>query len=297
MHIKKNDCFDLLVILEQLEALDLAQWLRSGAAAARCAHCDESSITRRIRASLKALRLELVRNSEFELQGDHTLLVLQRLVHQQARFLGHRPLRLDATHFVRRQLCAAPMPGWVLGPCDHRGNEAMLGLLQGRILDAWITSDLKGLPSSPALAVVPLWDWPGELVVSYCHPLANERGLSLGEVNKFPTLIVPDNLYPELANAIRAMGFTGTSSLNRYDVGTWDRITEDALTISYGSCISLAADSNLSPLDWKHDFIGGEALILLTEWLDNPAISLLLEDLRSRQKILQQKFPQLVGHL
>jgi len=297
MHIKKNDCFDLLVILEQLEALDLAQWLRSGAAAARCAHCDESSITRRIRASLKALRLELVRNSEFELQGDHTLLVLQRLVHQQARFLGHRPLRLDATHFVRRQLCAAPMPGWVLGPCDHRGNEAMLGLLQGRILDAWITSDLKGLPSSPALAVVPLWDWPGELVVSYCHPLANERGLSLGEVNKFPTLIVPDNLYPELANAIRAMGFTGTSSLNRYDVGPWDRITEDALTISYGSCISLAADSNLSPLDWKHDFIGGEALILLTEWLDNPAISLLLEDLRSRQKILQQKFPQLVGHL
>ena len=46
-----------------------------------------------------------------------------------------------------------------------------------------------------------------------------------------------------------------------------------------------------------HDFIGGEALILLTEWLDNPAISLLLEDLRSRQKILQQQFPQLVGHL
>ena len=38
-------------------------------------------------------------------------------------------------------------------------------------------------------------------------------------------------------------------------------------------------------------------LILLTEWLDNPAISLLLEDLRSRQKILQQKSPQLVGHL
>jgi len=280
-----------------MEALDLAQWLRSGAAAARCAHCDESSITRRIRASLKALRLELVRNSEFELEGDHTLLVLQRLVHQQARFLGHRPLRLDATHFIRQQLCAPPVPGWVLGPCDHRGNGAMLGLLQGRVIDALITSDLKGLPSSPELTVISLWDWPGELVVSSCHPLAYERGLSLGEVNKFPTLIVPDNLYPELANAIRAMGFTGTSSLNRYDVGPWDRITEDALTISYGSCISLAADSNLSPLDWTHDFIGGEALILLTEWLDNPAISLLLEDLRSRQKILQQKFPQLVGHL
>ena len=280
-----------------MEALDLVQWLRSGAAAARSSHCDESSVTRRIRASLKVLGLELVRNAEFELQGVLTLLALQRLVHQQARFLGHRPLRLDATHYIRPQLCAAPMPGWLLGTCDHRGNAVMLGLLQGRIIDALITSDLKGLPSSPELTVIPLWDWPGELVVSYCHPLANERGLSFGDINKFPTLIVPDNLYPELANAIRARGFTGISSLNRYDIGPWDRITEDASSISYGSCISLAAESNLSRLDWKHDFIGGEALILLTEWLDNPAISLLLEDLRSRQKILQQKFPQLVGHL
>jgi len=286
-----------VVSLEQLEALDLVQWLRSGAAAARSSHCDESSITRRTRASLKALGLQLSRGSEFGLVGDTTLLELQRLVHQQARFLGHCPLRLDATHFIRQQLCAPPVPGWVLGPCDHRGNGVMLGLLQGRVIDALITSDLKGLPSSPELTVISLWDWPGELVVSSCHPLADERGLSRGDIDKFPMLTLPDDLYPELASAIHAMGFGGTSLLNRYDVGPWDRITEDAVSISYGSCISLAADNNLSPLDWKHDFIGGEALILLTEWLDNPAISLLLEDLRSRQKLLQKQLPQLVGHL
>ena len=286
-----------MVALEQLEALDLVQWLRSGAAAARSSHCDESSITRRTRASLKALGLQLSRGSEFGLVGHATLLDLQRLVHQQARFLGHRPLRLDATHYIRQQLCAPPVPGWVLGPCDHRGNGAMLGLLQGRVIDALITTDLKGLPSCPELTVISLWDWPGELVVSSCHPLAHERGLNRGDIDMFPMLTLPDDLYPELASAIHAMGFGGTILLNRYDVGSWDLITEDAKTISYGSCISLAANTNLSPLHFKHGFIGGEALILLTEWLDNPAISLLLEDLRSRQKILQQKFPQLVGYL
>ena len=286
-----------MVALEQLEALDLVQWLRSGAAAARRLHCDESSITRRTRASLKALGLQLSRGSEFGLVGDATLLVLQRLVHQQARFLGHRPLRLDATHFIRQNLCVLPVTGWLLGPCDHRGNAAMVKLVIGRVLDAYITSDLKGLPSSPELTVIPLWDWPGELVVSSCHPLAHERGLNRGDIDKFPMLKLPDELYPELASAIHAMGFCGSSRLDRYDIGSWDLITEDAKSISYGSCISLAANTNLSPLHLKHGFIGGEALILLTEWLDNPAISLLLEDLRSRQKILQQKFPQLVGHL
>ena len=57
-------CFSAVVALEQLEALDLVQWLRSGAAAARRLHCDESSITRRTRASLKALVLKLSRGSE-----------------------------------------------------------------------------------------------------------------------------------------------------------------------------------------------------------------------------------------
>lgn len=280
-----------------MEALDLAQWLRSGVAASRYLHCDQSSITRRIRTSLKVLALEMLRGNEFELLGDPILLELQRLVHQQARFLGHRPLRLDATHYIRQQLVAPQVPGWLLGPCDHRGNAAMVKLVIGRVLDVYITSDLKGLPSSPELTVIPLWDWPGELVVSSCHPLAHERGLSRGDIDKFPMLTLPDELYPELASVIHAMGFSGSSRLDRYDMGSWDLITEDAKSISYGSCISLAANTNLSRLHLKHGFIGGEALILLTEWLDNPAVSLMLEDLRSRQKILQQKFPQLVGHL
>ncbi len=287
----------LVVSLEQLEALDLLIWLRSGAATARVAQCDESSISRRTQSALKAFKLKLQRGREFLLCGDQTLLRLQRLVHQQARFLGYRPLRLEATQYVRRQLSHPPIPGWMLGPCHHRGYATLLSLLEDRIVDAWVTSDLQDLPDHPRFQVIPLWDWPGELVVDPSHPLSGERRLSRSDLDRFPSLALPIDLYPELARVIHAKGFGKPRQLSRYDVGSWDGLIQDAVTISYGSCLTLAIDSNLTRLDWDLGLTGGEALIVLREWTEQPAFALLLEDLRRRQLLLQQRHPQLVGHL
>lgn len=286
-----------MVTLEQLEALDLLLWLRSGVEAASHAVCDQSSITRRVSGVLRAFGLQLRRGQEFQLLGDLTLLRLQRLVHQQARFFGHRLLRLEATHYIRDQLQVPPIQGWALGPCHHRGYGALLGLLQERIIDAWITSDLQDLPDSPVYTVIPLWEWPGELVVNPYHPLAGERRLTRSDLDRFPSLILPFHLYPGLARVVHSKGFGQDGQLKRYDVGSWDGLTEDAATISYGSCLSLAADANLQSLDWDLGLTGGEALILLAEWADQPAIAALLADLRGRQIKLQARYPQLVGHL
>lgn len=286
-----------MVTLEQLEALDLLLWLRSGADAASQAICDQSSITRRVSGVLHAFGLQLRRGHEFQLLGDLTLIRLQRLVHQQARFLGHRPLRLEATHYIQGQLQEPPIKGWILGPCHHRGYGTLLGLLQERIIDAWITSDLQDLPDSPGFTVIPLWDWPGELVVNPCHPLVGERRLTRSDLDRFPSLVLPAHLYPGLARLVHAKGFGQDSQLKRYDVGSWDGLTADAATISYGSCLSLAADANLQSLDWDLGLTGGEALILLTEWAEQPSIAALLGDLQRRQIQLQALHPQLVGHL
>lgn len=118
-----------MVALEQIEALDLLLWLRTGADAACQAICDQSSITRRVSAVLHAIGLQLRRGYELQLLGDLTLIRLPRLVHQQARFLGHRPLRLEATHYIRAQLQNPSIRGWTLGPCHHRGYGTLLGLL------------------------------------------------------------------------------------------------------------------------------------------------------------------------
>ena len=286
-----------MVTIEQLEALDLLIWLRSGGAAAESCICDESSISRRVRTAVKTLGLQLNREKEFVLVGDSTLLRLQRIVHQHARFLGHRPLRLDSTHYIRDQLTDPALQGWLLGPCHHRGYGALLSLLEERVIDAWITSDLQDLPDSKAFAVIPLWEWPGELVVNNCHPLAREHGLKRVDLERFPSLVLPEDLYPGLTRIIQAKGFGRGSRPDRYDQGSWDRQTADAVTITYGSCLSLDLNSSLTRLDWDLGLTGGEALIILSEWLDQPSIAMLLDDLRARQMLLQRRLPQLVGKL
>jgi len=96
-----------LVTIEQLEARP-AFSARSGVTAASMAYCDQSSIVRRASAALKVFALSIERGREFEISGDFTLLRLQRFVHQHARFLGYRPLRLDATHYIRSYLAQPP---------------------------------------------------------------------------------------------------------------------------------------------------------------------------------------------
>ena len=143
-----------MVSLEQLEALDLLVWFRSGTAAATHGLCDQSSITRRVQAVLKVFGLQLQRRHELELIGHTDLLRLQRVVHQHARFQGQRPLRLEATHYIRAQISAPPVAGWLLGPCHHRGYGTLLSLLEERVIDAWITSDLQDLPDGQRLSLI-----------------------------------------------------------------------------------------------------------------------------------------------
>jgi hypothetical protein len=292
---KKTRC--LVVTIEQLEALDLLIWTRSGADAAERAFCDQSSISRRVGAVLAVFNLTLKRGLDYQLIGDLVLLRLQRWVHQHARFLGHRTLRLEANHYIRDQLIDPPLLGWMLGPCHHRGYSTLLSLLRERVIDAWITSDLLDLPESTEFAVIPLWEWPGELVVHPCHPLAHERRLTPGDLDRFPSLMLPDQLYPKLAAAIHVKGFGKKDQFFRYDIGSWDAFTEDAVTISYGSCLSRSASPNLCSLEWDLGLTGGEALIVLREWIDEPALAALIEDLRRRQAWLQHQHPQLIGRL
>jgi len=71
------------------------------------------------------------------------------------------------------------------------------------------------------------------------------------------------DLYPKLASVIHSKGFGRSSQSCRYDVGSWDSVTQDALTLSYGHCLTLEVDAGLVPLDWDLGLVGGEALIVL----------------------------------
>lgn len=162
-----------MVSIEQLEALDMLLWLRSGSAAASYCLCDESSITRRVRAALKAFDLRLHRGGEPSLDGDLQLLEPQRYVHQLARFSGfsRRPLRLEAPPDIRLQLLRPELKAWVLGPSVHRSTGHLLELLRQRVIDAWICRDRFAAAPDACVTAIRLPAWPSDLDAAPEKPL------------------------------------------------------------------------------------------------------------------------------
>lgn len=173
-----------IVSIEQLESLDLLLWHRSGALASEQALCDQSSITRRVQASLKCFGLTLRRSDEFWLDGDQRLLLAQRRVHQLARFCGasRRPLRLEAPHPIAQRLSEISLRGWVLGPSHHRGPGALSALLRERVIDAWIRSDRLAPPEEPEFTRIRLWEERGPCALHGDHPAAQEQGWQQAEL-------------------------------------------------------------------------------------------------------------------
>jgi len=55
------------------------------------------------------------RHGEWELIGDTSLLLRERHVHQEARWRGYRPLRLEATYWSAPLLSSPALQGWLLG--------------------------------------------------------------------------------------------------------------------------------------------------------------------------------------
>ena len=119
----------------------------------------------------------------------------------------------------------------------------------------------------------------------------------MGGAHPYPSLSIPSSHYPHFAAQLAARGLGRGTSMRRFDRGPWDRMADDAKTLVYGSCLSLADHHSLVDLKVDLGIPGGESLVVLAEWADHPAILQLLDQLRALQLQLQSRFPELVGYL
>lgn len=286
-----------MVSEEQLDALDLLLWLGSGQQAAARMGCNQSSVSRRIQGCLDALALRLRRlGGRHQLKGRLDYLSLERHLHQLVRFDRHENLRLEATHCTSRLLLHPPLRGWILGSFDHHGVDRMHDLLRDRIVDAWVSSDLFDLPSpdDPDLATIPLSRWPALLLASATHPLAGETGIGSGELDRFPVLEFPENIYPRMALALQALGFGASHRrLPRYDRGSWNQQTADQVTLSFGSSLSALGVPGQVRIDWDPGLESGETLIVRRDRLEHGAVISLSQQLQQRFSRLQPHCPDL----
>ena len=125
-----------MVELDTLTALDALMWLRTGEDVFQRFGISPPTVSRLSRKCLDIFDIELQRiKGEWQISGDPSMLLLERRVHQTARWMGHRPLRLEATYWSGPLLCTPTPDKWVLGLSNLVGIQRNFQLVRDRIID------------------------------------------------------------------------------------------------------------------------------------------------------------------
>ena len=232
-----------MVELEVLEALDGLQWLKTGEEVSRRFGISQPTVSRYVSKALSTFDLEINRiNGEWDLVGDQTYLRLEREVHQMARRLGYRPLRLEATYWTAPTICTNLPGDWMLGQSNIVGIERNFKLVHDRIVDACIAG-LPDLPTSqhPSLTAIVLSRMPVFFTCSPGHPLLSMERLSYSDIAEYPTLALPTGSYPKVEEALKGISLWNDGvRMSRYRREKWEGRTESELVVDYGTPLSMS---------------------------------------------------------
>jgi DNA-binding transcriptional LysR family regulator len=254
-------------------------------------------VSRQSRKCLDLFGLHLLRtNGEWNVIGDASLLLLERRVHQAARWMGRRPLRLEATYWSGPLLCSPPPNHWILGLSNIVGISRNFQLVRERIVDAYVVG-LPDIPdaSDPDLAVKILSSMPVFFVARPDHPLASRPQLSYGDIAEYPTLALPEGSYPKVEESLKSIGlWNDVVRMSRYRREAWEGRTEAELTIGYETVLSRevsGGDAVRLPLELP--FTSGEAIVVRKEFLNHAKFTALCDVILSRLLPFSLRYPEL----
>jgi len=278
--------------------LDYQLWLRSGEQAAERLHCSQSTVSRNNGQSLQTFGLRCARRAgEWQLEGDLSLLLLERRVHQLARLsLGKAPLRIEANVWAAPAFLDPLPAGWEGGTWDHVGMARPLQLVRERVIDAWIGSYQPDLPADdPDLCVIDLCATPVHLVAAADHPLVGRSGLTAKDLTAFPSLALPAGMFPQTEAILRAHGlWQDRVRMKRFRPQAWNGRMEDQVTLAYATCLGLDVWKTWVSLDYDLGLISGESLVVRRDVLEHAPLRALLSRLRERCSELALHHPELV---
>ena len=286
-----------VVDLDALTALDALQWLRTGDEVFRRFGISSPTVSRQSKKCLELFDVELQRvNGEWDIAGDPTMLLLERRVHQTARWMGHRPLRLEATYWSGPLLCTPSPARWLLGLSNIVGIDRNFQLVRERIVDACIT----GLPDVPAdddkdLVSINLSSMPVFFVCSPGHPLTRESRLSFEHIARYPTLGLPTGSYPKVEASLKSIGlWNDYVRMSRYQRDVWEGKSEAELTVGYGTALSMEiSGGSLVRLPLDLPFLSGESIVVRREFSEHAEMTALCDLLLSRLESFSARYPEI----
>ena len=286
-----------MVDLDALTALDALQWLRTGDEVFRRFGISSPTVSRQSKKCLELFDVELQRvNGEWDIVGDQTMLLLERRVHQTARWMGYRPLRLEATYWSGPLLCTPSPDRWLLGLSNIVGIYRNFQLVRDRIVDAYIAG-LPDIPpdDDPDLVSVNLSSMPVFFVCSPDHPLIRESPLSFEHIARYPTLALPTGSYPKVEASLKTIGlWNDCVRMSRYQRDRWEGKSEVELTIGSGTALSMEiSGGSLVRLPLELPFVSGESLVVRREFFNHPEMTALCKLLVSRLEIFSARYPEI----
>ena len=285
-----------MLSVDSLRMLDTTLWLRSGEKASQRLHCSQSTVSRNNVETLGLFGLSLERiQGEWQLEGDLSLLLMERCVHQCKRMQrdpSSPPLRIEANFWAAPALLDPIPEGWEGGVWDHVGMDRPLQLLRERVLDAWIGSYQPDLPVEDSdLLVIDLCQTPVRLVAAADHPLAGSSALCAEDLDPYPSLALPAGLFPKTEAILRSQGlWQSRVRMRRYRPELWQGRTEDQVTLTYATCLALEQMTGLVPLDYDLGLISAESLVVRRDLWNEQAIQDLLGVLLHRCELLAERF-------
>lgn len=288
-----------MISLEALDALDLLEWLGSGAAAAQRLQCSQSTVSRQAREVLRSLDLVSGRRLQpTELQASSPLLAMERQLHQLYRLRQGRKLRLDASFLAAPLVRPGGPPGWMRGHLLLLGRARPLRLLQERVLDAWLCGmgDELGDIDRSRFWTLDLLETPLQLLAPRHHPLALAGPLQAADLVGVPRQAPPAGLYPR-SEAILQRDLRSQPSLRLRDDHYLHppAAQPSPLTLRYGSCLSLGLQAGLVPLQIRLPVCSRVTLVVLRDLLEQPAMAALIHWLMQRCQLLAGQHPDLIG--
>jgi DNA-binding transcriptional LysR family regulator len=254
----------------------------------------QATASRQAQKCLDLFDLELQRiDGEWHIVGDDFFLQLERRVHQAARWMGSRSLRLEATYWSGPLLCTPAPDRWLLGLSNIVGVPRNFQLVRARIVDACIAA-LPDVPDADDadLASLPLSSMPVFFVVNPGHPLIGKARISFADIASYPTLGLPTGLYPKVEESLKAIGlWSDDVCMMRYQRDAWEGKTEAELTIGYGTALSLeVSGGSLVKLPLNLPFSSGEAVVVRREFMAHPEVHALCDVLLSRLKLFADRY-------
>ena len=285
-----------LVSLDLLDSFDGLIWMQSGKQVGNQFQQHQTTVSRNQKKCAQTFGLALNKeNGIWTIDGDKRLLILEREVHQAARFQEKAPLRIEANGWMDGLLCSPAPEGCITGSCKPLGVKRCLSLLHSRIVDVWLCP----LPDAPNhhddLSIHALCKMPMRLMVSPDHPLLKQRSITLDKAQKYPWQRIPRGAYPDTEKQLRALHLWPPERRSRQlSEASQQEMNNLSLSVHVGSVLTNnRCTPGLVPLPLELGLETGVAVITKQQHTNQKAVLTLSAALRQRLVEQQIQHPEI----